>query len=293
VKASRERQRRRSRSVTPPGTSRLPARRHDAGGTDHEKGSFVTMTDLSTETAAHHAVDVLQDPPTSHSALVAWVRKVAGLTQPDAVHWVDGSQAEYEELTGRLVASGTFVRLARKADSFWCASDPSDVARVEDRTFICSRDEADAGPTNHWMDPDEMRATMTELYRGSMRGRTMYVIPFVMGRLNAEKPMFGVEITDSAYVVVSMRVMAKIGTDVLERMEPDADFVRCLHSVGAPLEKGQKDVPWPCSDTKYITHFPEAREIWSYGSGYGGNALLGKKCYSLRIASAIARDEGW
>jgi phosphoenolpyruvate carboxykinase (GTP) len=252
----------------------------------------VTTTDLSAATDDPMARE-LDIAPTAHGRLIAWVREVAELTEPDAVRWVDGSQAEYEQLTGELVAHGTFVRLDKKRDSFWCASDPSDVARVEERTFICSRDEADAGPTNHWMDPDEMCCIMTDLYRGSMRGRTMFVIPFVMGRLNAEQPMFGVEITDSPYVVVSMRIMAKIGAPVLERMGADADFVRCLHSVGAPLVNGAKDVPWPCNETKYITHYPEAREIWSYGSGYGGNALLGKKCYSLRIASAIARDEGW
>lgn len=236
------------------------------------------------------------DPQTTHARLAAWVAEVAELTQPRDIRWITGTPEEWAELTDQLVEAGTFVRLneSKKPNSFYCASDPSDVARVEDRTYICSVEEKDAGPTNNWMAPDEMKAIMTDLYRGSMAGRTMYVIPFVMGHLDAKVPMFGVEITDSAYVVVSMLVMARCGSNVLAKIEEtDADFVPALHTVGAPLAEGQADVAWPCSDTKYIVHFPEERTIWSYGSGYGGNALLGKKCYSLRIASAIARDEGW
>jgi len=239
---------------------------------------------------------IQSDGSTSHARLAAWVAEVAALTTPDRISWVTGSDQEWTTLTDRLVSTGTFTRLNDdiKPNSFHSASDPTDVARVEDRTYICSVDEKDCGPTNNWMAPDKMKALMSELYRGSMTGRTMYVIPFVMGRLHAEDPKFGVEITDSAYVAVSMRVMTLSGSEVLKRIEEtDADFVPALHSVGAPLQLGEKDVAWPCNDTKYIVHFPEERTIWSFGSGYGGNALLGKKCYSLRIASVIARDEGW
>ncbi len=239
--------------------------------------------------------------PTSHEGILAFVNEVAALTTPDRVYWCTGSDEEWVELTDALVATGTFTRLdpEKKPNSFHAASDPTDVARVEDRTYICSVDEKDCGPTNNWMDPGEMKAIMRKLYAGCMKGRTMYVIPFVMGHLEAEHPMFGVELTDSAYVTASMRVMARMGTNVLRKMEEldaageDFHWVPALHSVGMPLAEGQEDVAWPCNDTKYIVQFPEERAIWSFGSGYGGNALLGKKCYALRIASAMARDEGW
>ncbi|WGW11190.1 phosphoenolpyruvate carboxykinase (GTP) [Saxibacter everestensis] len=240
------------------------------------------------------AEDLLNNAPTDHAKLLSWVTEVAELTTPDSIHWVTGDDNERTQLTDELVNAGTLVRLTKKRDSFYAASDPDDVARVENRTYICSVDEKDAGPTNNWMAPAKMKATMSELFRGSMTGRTMYVIPFVMGHIDAAQPMFGVEITDSPYVVLSMLVMARSGTSVLKAITATgADFVECLHSVGAPLQDGETDVAWPCNTTKYISHFPEERSIWSFGSGYGGNALLGKKCYSLRIASAIARDEGW